>query len=140
MCYDRIKEGGQPACTEACPYGATIFGTRAEMRDIAVARFADNPGKYYQKPDKNEPELYGWQEVGGVSVLYISDISLDFLGWQSNLGDDPIPALTWGALSKVPPISIGVAALMSGAYWMIGRRMKLQAEAAEAAANEAPEG
>ncbi|MFH1745409.1 MAG: 4Fe-4S dicluster domain-containing protein [Planctomycetota bacterium] len=139
MCHDRIKEGKQPACTEACPYGATIFGTRAEMCEAAMARFAANPGKYYQKPGQSQPELYGWNEVGGTSVLYISDISLDFLGWQPNLGDAPIPALTWGALSKVPPISIGVAAAMSGIYWVIGRRMKLQAEAAEAASQETPE-
>ena len=136
LCYDRIKEGKQPACTEACPYGATIFGTRAEMCEIATARFAANPGKYFQKPGQSEPELYGWREVGGTSVLYISDISLDFLGWQPNLGNDPIPALTWGALAKVPPIAIGVAVAMSGVYWVIGRRMKLQAEAAEAAASE----
>ena len=136
LCYDRIKQGQLPSCVEACPYGATIFGTRAEMCEIALKRFATNPGKYYQKPGESEPELCGWNEVGGTSVLYISDISLDFLGWQPNLGDRPIPALTWGALTKVPPIAIGVAAAMSGIYWVIGRRMKLQAEAA---ARETPE-
>lgn len=42
LCYDRIKEGKQPACTEACPYNATIFGTRAEMLTEARRRFAEN--------------------------------------------------------------------------------------------------
>ncbi|MGD8453990.1 MAG: 4Fe-4S dicluster domain-containing protein [Phycisphaerae bacterium] len=139
LCYDRIKEGARPACVEACPYEATIFGTRAEMYEIAMARFAANPGKYFTKPDESEPEFWGWNEVGGTSVLYISDISLDFLGWNPNLGDQPIPALTWGALTKVPPLALGVATTMSVIYWVIGRRMKLQAEAAEAAAREASE-
>ena len=131
LCYDRIKEGKQPACTEACPYAATIFGTRAEMLAEARQRITDNPGKYYPA---DKPRIYGEHEVGGVSVLYLSDVSLEFLGWRPKLGDDPIPALTWGALSKVPPLALGVAAAMSGVYWIIGRRVKLQAEAAAAAA------
>ncbi len=137
MCYDRIKDGGQPACTESCPYGATIFGTRAEMLEEARRRITENPHKYYPH---GEPHIYGEHEVGGVSVLYISDISLEFLGWQAELGTEPVPALTWGALSKVPPIALGVAAAMSGIYWVIGRRMRLQAEAAERAAQEGADG
>lgn len=127
LCYDRIKIGQRPACVEACPYGATTFGTREEMLELARRRIADNPGKYYPH---DEPRIYGEHEVGGTSVLYLSDISLDFLGWRPDLGDEPVPALTWGALSKVPPIALGMAALMSGVYWVIGRRMKLQAEKA----------
>jgi len=134
LCYDRIKQGLQPACTEACPYGATIFGTRAEMLAEARRRIKANPGKYYPK---DAPRIYGEHEVGGTAVLYISDISLDFLGWQPDLGTEPVPALTWGALSKVPPIAFGVAAVMSGIYWVIGRRIRLQAEAAQAKSNQA---
>lgn len=128
LCYPRLKEGKQPACTEACPYGATIFGTRAQMLAIARERIAKNPNKYY--PFGN-PKIYGEHEVGGTSVLYIADISLDFLAWQPKLGDEPLPALTWAALSKVPPAVLGVAGAMSGIYWFIGRRARVQAEAAE---------
>lgn len=126
LCHDRIKAGGQPACTEACPYGATIFGTRAEMIQAAVDRMAANPGRYYTRKGQSEPELFGYAEVGGVSVLYLSDINLDFLGWRPELGDEPLPALTWAALTKVPPTVFGVAAGMSAVYWLIGRRMMLQ--------------
>ena len=134
MCHDRIVEGGQPACTEACPYGATIFGTRAEMIETAVERMAAHPGRYYTAPDHDEPTLYGYDEVGGVSVLYLSDVSLDFLGWRPNLGTKALPALTWAALSKVPPTVFGVAAGMTAVYWIIGRRMRLQHERAAAEA------
>ncbi len=133
MCYDRIKAGKQPACTQACPYGATIFGTRAEMLAEARRRIRENPGRYYPK---DHPKIWGEHEVGGTSVLYLSDISLDFLAWKPNLGDKPVPALTWGALSKVPPVALGVAGLMAAIYWTIGRRIKLQAEAEAQAARE----
>ena len=133
MCYDRIKAGRQPACTEACPYGATIFGTRAEMLAEARRRIRENPGRYYPK---DHPKIWGEHEVGGTSVLYLSDISLDFLAWKPNLGDEPVPALTWGALSKVPPVALGVAGLMAAVYWTIGRRIRLQAEAEAQAAQE----
>jgi formate dehydrogenase iron-sulfur subunit len=124
MCYDRVSEGKQPACTEACPYGATIFGTRADMLAEARRRIRSTPEKYHPR---GNPHICGEEEVGGTSVLYLSDVSLDFLGWHTELGHEPVPALTWGALSKVPPLALGVAAAMSAAYWVIGRRMHLQA-------------
>jgi formate dehydrogenase iron-sulfur subunit len=131
MCQPRLEKGQQPACTEACPYGATIFGSRAEMIEEANKRFAASPDKYYTRPGDDQPHLHGYHEVGGVSVLYLSDISLDFYPfvWRPEMGDEALPTLTWAALSKVPPIVVGMAAAMSGVYWVVGRRMKLQAEA-----------
>lgn len=144
MCYDRLKQGLQPACTDACPYGATIFGTRAKMIETANERFAANPGKYYTPPGSTEPKLYGYDEVGGLSVLYISDISLEFLSWRPELGKEPLPTLTWAALRKVPPVVLAMAGAMSGLYWFIGRRNHVQAleaaERAQAAAAQPPEG
>ena len=80
MCYDNIKSGelAQPACTEACPTKATIFGEREELLSIAHQRINENPRKYL-------PRVYGEKEVGGTSVIYVSDVDLDFLGWQKNL-------------------------------------------------------
>jgi len=123
MCYERVKEGGQPACTEACPEKATIFGPRAELIDRAKARINNDPGKYVDK-------VIGETEIGGTSVIYISDIPLDFLAFKPELGDEPLPKLTWAALSKVPPLVVGVGAVMTGVWWIIGRRMKLAEEAA----------
>jgi formate dehydrogenase iron-sulfur subunit len=123
MCYDRLKEGRQPACTEACPEGATIFGGRAEMLSVAHERIRKNPARYIGR-------VFGEHEVGGTSVLYISDIPLGFLGWKPELGETPLPKLTWASLTKVPPVMLGMAGLMSGLYFIIGRRMKLQARAA----------
>jgi formate dehydrogenase iron-sulfur subunit len=121
MCFERLEVGKEPACTEACPEKATIFGPRDELLEEAHRRIAANPGKY-------QGRVFGETEVGGTSVLYVSDIPLDFLAWKADLGDEPLPDLTWAALSKVPPMLLGVGALMAGIFWITGRRMKLEAE------------
>ncbi len=125
LCAPRLARGEQPACTEACQYGATTFGTREEILAEAHRRLAQDPDKYM-------PEVYGEHEVGGTSVLYISDIPLDFLAYKPDLGEEPLPELTLAALSKVPPIMLGMGGVMTGVWWIIGRRMKLAAEAASA--------
>ena len=120
LCYERVTSNEQPACTEACPVEATIFGKREELIAIAKKRIRENPGKYYKN------KVYGEFEVGGTSVIYISDIPLGFLGWKDDLGKQPLPELTWAALSKVPAEFIGMGALMTGIFWIIERRNKLQ--------------
>ncbi len=124
MCYQRLKKGKQPACVEACPEKATIFGYRDDLLKEAHKRIATYPGKYLNK-------VYGETEIGGTSVLYLSDISLDFLTFKPELGDKPLPERTMAALSKVPPLILGMGGLMTGIWWFIGRRMKIAAEADE---------
>jgi len=120
LCYEKIKNGelDQPACTSECPAEATIYGPRDELLAEARKRIRENPGLYINK-------VWGEDEVGGTSVLYISDIPLDFLGWKSDLGKDPLPEKTWAALKQVPYIFGGVGVGMAGLYWIIGRRQKL---------------
>ena len=121
LCYKkRLLEGGQPGCTEVCPTKATIFGSRDELLGVARKRLAESPGRYVRK-------IYGEHEVGGTAVLMISGIPLDFLSWKPEMGDQPLPELTWAALSKVPPIILTVGGLMAGIYWIIGRRMQMEA-------------
>jgi formate dehydrogenase iron-sulfur subunit len=129
FCYDRIRQGGVPACVEACPEQATIFGTRREMLAEAHRRLQAEPETYV-------PRVYGETEVGGTSVLYISDVPLDFLAWTADLGDRPLPDLSWASLKKVPAIAVGMGCLMAGTHWIIGRRMKLAAERANGPALE----
>jgi formate dehydrogenase iron-sulfur subunit len=136
LCYSRLKEGRQPACTEACPEQATIFGTRAELLAEARQRIAANPGRYFPA---DSPRIWGETEVGGTCVLYISDTSLDFLGWAPQLGDQPVPRLTWAVMEEVPPLAMGVVGVMSAVYWFFGRRNHVRAAEAEAARQAAAE-
>ena len=125
MCYERVTDGKLPACVEACPAKATIFGDRDELIAEAHRRIRENPDKYVDK-------VFGETEVGGTSVIYISDIPLDFLAFQPDLDDRPLPELTWAALSKVPPLALGVGGVMAGIWWTIGRRMKVAEETSQA--------
>jgi len=121
MCIDRIKSGKQPACTEACPTKATIFGDRDELLAEAHRRIKDNPDKYINK-------VFGEFEVGGTSVLYLSDIDLEFLSYPLKPGIKPLPRTTETAMSAVPIAFVGMGAVMGGLHWICKRRDKLQQE------------
>jgi formate dehydrogenase iron-sulfur subunit len=126
LCNHLIEKGEEPACVTACPEDALLFGERDELMTEAHRRIAERPGTYLD-------HVYGETEVGGTSVLYLADISLGFLGWSQNLGDGDLPHLTHAALKKVPWMVGGMGSLMGGIYWVINRRMKLAARAADEA-------
>ncbi len=132
LCYDRIKAGGQPACTEVCPTKATIFGDREELLAVAHQRIHENPGKYYNR-------VWGESEVGGTSVLYISDIDLSFLTYGEHFGKTPLPDATRPAMEAVPFAFVGMGMAMTGLYWIIRRRMKLETEQVEKDAESKPD-
>jgi formate dehydrogenase iron-sulfur subunit len=108
---------------EACPEETTVFGSREELLAEAHRRIDAEPGKY-------QPRVYGEREVGGTSVLYISDIPLDFLSWKPDLDEQPLPDRTWASLKKVPPVILGMGGLMTGLHLIIERRNKVAADAA----------
>jgi formate dehydrogenase iron-sulfur subunit len=133
LCHDKITSGEleQPACTTACPTGATIFGDREELLAEAKRRIADRPDLYID-------HVWGETEVGGTSVLYISDVDLDEAGWPDRLTDTPRPILARKVLHTVPYTFVGVSAVMAGVNWTFERRKKVAAaEGAERALDSA---
>lgn len=121
LCYERLRDGVQPACTQACPTKATIFGDRDSLLAEAHRRIREAPGVYVDR-------VWGEHEVGGTSVLYVSSVDLSFLTQGRGLGDTPVPLRTANAMNAVPFAFTGVLALMTGINWIIGRRMKRQEE------------
>jgi formate dehydrogenase iron-sulfur subunit len=126
MCYDRIVAGGQPACTEACPTGAILFGEREDLIAEAQRRLREEPGKYVQ-------HIYGVREVGGTSLLYISHVPFEKIPFLArNLSvQEPLPELTWRVLSKIPNLVGFGGVFLFGVYWIINRRIKLERMAKE---------
>jgi formate dehydrogenase iron-sulfur subunit len=122
FCYDDIANGrlARPACVAACPADATVYGTRVEMIGEAQRRIDGRPDLYL-------PRIWGLDEVGGTSVLYISHVDLPTLAWKPSerLGTTPLPARTWDALRKVPFEFVGMGVLTTGVWWIIERRQKL---------------
>jgi len=119
MCYDRIRAGGQPACTGACPTHATIFGDRDQLLAEAARRIKANPALYI-------PKIWGAEDAGGTSVLYISNVDLSFLTGGKELPGTPLPDTTKMAMHAVPFVFTGVVAGMAGLRWIIERRIKLE--------------
>ncbi|MFH1049544.1 MAG: 4Fe-4S dicluster domain-containing protein [bacterium] len=140
LCYYNIQDGKlkEPACTSACPTGATIFGERDELLAEARKRIANEPDKYLN-------HIYGEKEVGGTNVIYITskDCPLDFLFYYNNRVDkgkellgnpdiySPMPNTTKWAMNAVPFAFIGMGAIMSGTYWIMKRRKELNPEIEE---------
>src|SRR5262249_53738409 len=119
LCADRLEKGQPTACAEVCPTGATLFGEREKLVQIAHDRIATRPTVY-------KPHIYGLEEVGGTSVLLISDVAAESLGYPKGLMRDPLPLLTWKVLQKIPNFVIAGSALLSGIWWITGRRDKVQ--------------
>jgi len=113
FCADLQAEGEQPACSAACPTGALIAGSRKEMLDVAHQRLSDHPEKYIN-------HVYGEHEVGGTSMLYISGVSFEQLGYPA-LNNTPIPTITWPYMKAVPFVFFGMAGAMSAIYYITHR-------------------
>ncbi len=117
FCADRQSVGLKPACVTTCPTGALKFGEREELITEARERIAAVPGKYVD-------HIYGEKEIGGTSWLYLSPVPFEKLGFPT-LGYEPATINVERAVGAVPPVLVGVAALMAGVYWLIRRRDKM---------------
>ena len=121
MCYPRVIEGKLPGCVEACPKEALTFGKRRDLIKIARERIGKNPDRYVD-------HIYGENEMGGTSWLYLSGVPFEELGMREDLGISPAPELTSGALGSVP-IVVGLwPVLLTGIYAMSKRKEKIAKE------------
>lgn len=112
---NRLEEGLGPACAEACPTGALIWGTRSELLEEAHQRLEDNPDKYVD-------HVYGEEDAGGTSVLLLSHVDFEKIGFP-DLGSEPVPALN-DAMGPIilPSIFGGGLAILAGAYFLTKRK------------------
>ena len=75
LCRERLAENKLPACVEACPRKAVIFGRREDLLAEAHRRIDE-------KPDFYVPKVYGEKDLGGTQVLYLSHIPFEDLGFR----------------------------------------------------------
>ncbi|OGO01415.1 MAG: hypothetical protein A2Y90_01770 [Chloroflexi bacterium RBG_13_52_12] len=122
FCFDRLGAGMEPACVKTCPTNALVLGERDTLLTEARRRINLRPDKYIN-------HIYGENEVGGTSWLYISPVPFEQLGLPL-LGNDPVTLDAERAMGAVPSVLLGVAAAMTGVYWIIKRRDKLNREKA----------
>ncbi len=118
MCYERLQEGKKPACVEACPTDALMFGTKRELMEVARHRVYNHPDKYVHK-------IYGEHEVGGTGWLYLSAVPFEQIGFRTDLGTTPYPQFTKEFLFSVPLVLFGVPALLLGLNLLTDRKNEL---------------
>jgi formate dehydrogenase iron-sulfur subunit len=116
LCIDRVSNGLEPACVKTCPTGALRFGTRDEMVALAQDRLAKNPQRYYK-----DQGIYGLNDAGGTTVLYISHIPFDMMGLPT-VRDEPIPDVSETIMKSTPIVAVGWAGILAGLWWVFRRR------------------
>ena len=116
FCADRQSQGLIPACVNACPAGALKFGKRTELIAEARERIAAEPAKYID-------HIYGENEGGGTSWLYLSPVPFEELGLPK-LKSESVTTNVKRAMDLVLPVLGGVAVLMTGIFFIVQRRQK----------------
>jgi len=111
----RLKVGEPPACVVVCPTGAMFFGTRREVVEEAKRRIYQQPRKYYH-------HIYGENEVGGTSWVYLAAVPFAEIGFRTDLGTTPYPKLSKGFLTNIAVIDLVVPALLLGISYAVKRR------------------
>ena len=117
FCFERVAEGRQPACAEACPREAIVFGKRSESIELAKKKIQDKPGRYVD-------HIYGEKEVGGTSWLYLAGRPVDEVGMPA-LDEKVPPQLTESIQHGVfkyglPPLALYGA--LGGIMWFTNRK------------------
>jgi formate dehydrogenase iron-sulfur subunit len=115
MCYERLQNGEKPACVAACPTGALDFGKRTALLSGAQRRIQTHPDRYVD-------HIMGQKEVGGTSVLYLSDVPFEQLGFPANLPEQAPPEQTEKVMSALPIVIGSVATLMAGTAFFTHRK------------------
>jgi formate dehydrogenase iron-sulfur subunit len=105
----------KPACVSACPVQALTYGSREELLTIAQARIRENPGKYVN-------QVYGENEIGGTTMMYLSNTPFEALGFRIDLPEIALPRLTWDVQTKIPGVFLGALTLLSGIAWWTHRK------------------
>ena len=117
FCFERIsEEGGLPGCASICPVEAITFGKRSQLLELAHRKLKNEPLAYVQR-------VYGENEVGGTSWLYISKVPFEKLD-SYNLPTRYMPTLTetiqHGIFSYLwAPVTL--FAILAGAMWGLNR-------------------
>lgn len=121
FCAERQAQGKPPACAENCPTGALTFGKRDELLEEAKKRI-------YQSPDTYVHHIYGEEEAGGTSWLYISDVPFESMALNTKVQKDSYPQRVEGALSTVPWVLTLWPPLLAGLHSFTKRKDEVQGE------------
>ena len=138
---ERLDQGLLPGCVEACPTGASLYGTREELLEEAKRRIALTPGEDYDYPrgtlladnphrkaaPRYQPHIYGEKEGGGTQVLHLAAVPYE------NLGLPAVPERSFASRSETVQHSIYAGmvaplALLGGLAFVVRRNTRIDPE------------
>lgn len=123
MCSNRIAKGQQPACVSVCPTNVMKFGDRDHL--LAEAKeLVSKDARYVQ-------HIYGEEEAGGTSWIYVSDTPFEQLGFKMDVPKKPIPSYTSTYMHSTPIFGTVWALILTGLYFFTKRKEHVKAKAAE---------
>jgi len=112
FCIDRVSEGRWTSCAAACPTGALIYGSRAELLPAAKERV-----ELLKTDGFPQASLYGEQALGGLGVLSILTLPAEAYGLPSQ------PKVSTGTiLGQWASGIVTAGALLLLPLWLIVRR------------------
>lgn len=114
FCNDRLAVGDGPACAEICPTGALVWGKRGELVAEAEERLESEPDRYVD-------HIYGKDDAGGTSVLYLSGVAFEKLGLE-DLGTEPIPQLSERSGDVILPAILVGGPIALAAIWGVSKK------------------
>ena len=116
FCIDRVSNGQQPACAEACATGAIKFGQRSQLLEEGKQRVAE------LKQNNPDAYLYGEKELEGLHVMYVLDKTPDTYGLPNNPEVPPAAevrnVLGWAGVGLTALVVLGV-----GLNYMVARKL-----------------
>ena len=64
--------------------------------------------------------------MGGPSILYLSGVPFEQLGFTTKLENMVLPMYTWNALSKIPSVVSVGGVFLYGIWWITNRRTEVE--------------
>ena len=118
MCFERLEQGELPGLRRGLPQRGDAVRRAGRAAGNGPTRGSDaDPGRYLDR-------VWGENEFGGTSVLFVSDVDLASVGWPAQQ-TEPIPSLTDPLIHKTPLIGLSVALGCWGLSAIIQRRNQL---------------
>ncbi|MGI6307790.1 MAG: 4Fe-4S dicluster domain-containing protein [Dethiobacteria bacterium] len=124
FCTDRIGNGLETACAKACPTGTISFGDADEKIAEAEARVS-----LLQERGYANAQIYGKEELGGLSVIYILADTPDKYGLPVNPEVSLATTYLW-KVALAPVKALATVGLAAGTLssWLRLRKEKVAQE------------